>query len=148
VTLMLDLPPDGLAILGDRKLLQQAVTEVLENAITFTGAAGSVTVSGRQIADHVILYVQDSGQGIAQEQLSTLHKPFQQLAREEMKGGMGIGLALVRGIIEAHGGRVTITSTGPGQGTTVTLLLPRSGDDESAPEHGTTAAAQREKYAP
>ncbi len=124
IALVLDLPQEGLSISADSKLLQQALTEALENAITFTGARGSVTVSGRQIAEQAVITIQDSGQGIAREQLPTLLKPFQQLAREELKGGMGVGLALLRGIIEAHGGNVEISSEGPGRGTTVRIELP------------------------
>ncbi len=114
IELVFALSPESLPISADEKLLQQVFFELLDNAMTFTGAQGKVTVTGRQIADHAVVTITDSGQGIAAEQLPTLLKPFQQLEREELKGGMGIGLALVRGIVEAHGGTVEISSEGGG----------------------------------
>jgi signal transduction histidine kinase len=113
---------------ADAKLLEQAVYEIIDNAINFTPTDGIITIQGHLEDTAYIFVVQDTGQGIAPEQLSTLLKPFSQILRQEEIGGLGIGLALVRGIIEAHGGRVTISSTGPRQGTTVTLRLPRAGD--------------------
>lgn len=123
ITLALALPDASLPVAVDRRLLLQALAELLDNAVQFTAAGGSITVAGGQTDAHVVLTVQDSGQGIAPEQLPSLLQPFQQIQREETRGGLGIGLALVSGIMEAHGGRVVITSPGVGQGTTVTIEL-------------------------
>jgi signal transduction histidine kinase len=134
-------PPDGECIMeADAKLLEQAMCEVIDNAIHFTPADGSITIHGRVEDSAYLLVVQDSGQGIAPAQLSTLLKPFSQIQRQEEIGGLGIGLALVRGIIEAHGGRVTIASAGTGQGTTVTFRLPHAKADESTRERTTEAS--------
>ncbi len=65
--------------------------------------------------------------GIAPADLIKLQAPFTQLLRDEEKGGLGIGLALAKGIVEAHGGTITVSSAGEGQGTTVMLALPRAG---------------------
>jgi signal transduction histidine kinase len=100
------------------------VSEVLANAVHYTSAGGVITIQGRRARDTCELIVHDTGLGISPEQLSELAKPFSQLQRQEEIGGLGIGLALVRGIIEAHHGRITIESPGPGQGTTLTLSLP------------------------
>lgn len=126
ITLNLLPPGDALYVEADDKLLEQAIYEVIDNAINFTPSGGVITIQGHREESTNILMVQDTGQGIAPELLSTLHKPFSQLQRREEIGGLGIGLALVRGIIEVHGGHVAITSAGPGQGTTVMLKLPAS----------------------
>lgn len=124
IELQLDAPATDLPITADRKFLQQAIHELLDNAVRFTEAGGRIVVTGQQKDHYLMLSVRDTGRGIPPEQLPLLLKPFQQLQREEAKGGLGIGLALVRGIVDTHGGRATITSPGPGQGATVTLKLP------------------------
>lgn len=130
-TLVLAILAQGLPITGDRKLLERVFTELLDNAITFTGAGGTITITGQQTDGHVLVAVQDTGQGIPPAQLPALLKPFRQLQREEIKGGMGIGLALVHDIIEAHEGTVEIASGGVGQGTTVRVILPLQPAGES-----------------
>jgi signal transduction histidine kinase len=142
ITIHLEPPAGALDLEADGKLLEQAVFEVIDNAVKFTPAGGHITLRGHQEDTADILQVQDTGSGIALEQLATLLKPFTQLQRKEELGGLGIGLALVRGIIEAHGGRVTITSAGLGQGTTVLIRLPRPGEHAIVYEHGTTEASQ------
>ena len=71
-----------------------------------------------------VLSVQDTGRGIAPEVLPHLFRPFRQFPRPEAGGGLGLGLALVKGIVELHGGRVTAASPGLGQGSTFTIELP------------------------
>ena len=109
---------------ADEKYLRQALREVLDNALRFTDAGGQVTVSLRLEDNSVRLRVRDTGYGIAPEQIPLLLDPFQQIQRDETKGGLGIGLALARGIVDAHGGRLSIVSGGLGQGTTVCLEFP------------------------
>jgi len=134
--IMLTVDPPGAPLLAqaDPKYLQQVICELLENAIRFTEDGGQVIVSGHREESHVFLAVHDTGRGIASEQLPLLLNPFRQLQREETEGGIGIGLALVKGIVELHGGGVRITSPGLGKGTTVTVELPydnssRTGDE-------------------
>ena len=124
ITFLLEPPAEELPIEADSQLLEQAIGEVMENAVHFTPSGGTINMQGRREQGEIVFMVHDSGQGITSTQLSTLSMPFTQLQRKEELGGLGIGLALARGIIEAHGGRVTISSAGPDQGTTVTLWLP------------------------
>jgi len=126
ITIDLEPPGEELVMNADEKLLQQAICEVIDNAINFTPPGGRIMIQGHREEEMDILTVQDTGQGIAPEQLSARLKPFSQIQRKEEIGGLGIGLALVRGIVEAHGGQVTLASAGPGQGTIVTLRFPHS----------------------
>jgi PAS domain S-box-containing protein len=123
-----------LPIMADPELLHHAFGELLENALKYTPAGGQVTMTLARSGTQVVASIHDTGQGIAQEQLPRLGQLFQQIIREEALGGLGIGLVLVRGIIEAHGGQVFITSPGLGQGTTVTVALPEA--DARLPRHG------------
>ncbi len=124
VTITLRAPEQVLPVVAllTRISSKQAICEVLDNAVNSTPNGGSITVQGRQAQEHGELLVHDSGQGISTELLSQLSLCFNGNAGKEI-GGLGIGLALTHGIIEAHGGNITITSAGPGQGTTVTLSL-------------------------
>lgn len=114
----------ALPIHADPHLLQQAIRELLDNALKYTPAGGSVTMTMERSGDQVLLRIQDTGQGIAPDAIPRLWHPFLQVVREEALGGLGIGLVLVRGIVGAHGGQVDIASPGLGQGTTVTMELP------------------------
>ena len=124
LTLTVEPPPAPLCVSGDAPLLRQAIGAVLNNAVKFTAAGGAVTVTGAREGGQAILRVRDTGRGIASEELTALMHPFQQISRDETLGGQGIGLALVRGILDAHGGQVTLASAGLGQGTTITITLP------------------------
>jgi signal transduction histidine kinase len=144
ISITMQPPGSGLAVEADAKLLALAICEVIDNAVNFTPAGGNITLHAHGEGGDNLLVVQDTGQGIEPEYLATLLKPFSQIARQEEIGGLGIGLALVRGIIEAHGGRVSITSAGHGHGTIVTIRLPRVGDSDRAPEGETRATAPGE----
>ncbi|HEX2952329.1 MAG TPA: PAS domain S-box protein [Armatimonadota bacterium] len=124
LSLVVHSPGELLPIEGDKQLLQQAVQEIVANAIQFTEPQGTVTITGQHIANVVRLTVTDTGRGFAAEQLSGMLKPFQQIQREEAVGGLGIGLSLAQGIVEAHGAQFQIFSAGLGHGTTVTLEFP------------------------
>lgn len=73
--------------------------------------------------------VRDTGRGIPPEQLSQVFQRFQQLGRERVSGGLGLGLAVVRGLVELHGGRVEAFSAGEGKGSTFTVWLPLRHDE-------------------
>jgi len=121
-------PPGPLPVNADLNLLRRAIGEVLANALKFTPVGGTVTVAGAPADGMAVLTVRDTGRGFASEQQAFLMHLFQQLQRLEEYGGIGIGLALVKGIVETHGGQVNITSPGVGQGSTVTLRLPRAAE--------------------
>jgi len=104
----------------DRDRILQALANLLDNALRFTPPGGSVTLGGSEHDGGVALSVSDSGAGIAPEALDRLFDRFWQTAGH---GGAGLGLAIVQGVVEAHGGVVEVDSK-PGSGTTFRLLLP------------------------
>ena len=110
----------------DRDRLQQVVWNLLSNAIKFTPAGGSVTVSAARVGSAVEIAIADDGIGIAAEDLPFVFQRFWQAdtgASREF-GGLGIGLALARHLVELHGGTIAVDSPGVGQGATFTVALP------------------------
>jgi CheY-like chemotaxis protein len=118
-------PAGPVTVDGDETRLSQVLGNLLSNAAKFTPAGGGVTVELRAGGGHADLHVRDTGVGIAPDLLPSIFDPFTQakqtLARSE--GGLGLGLALVKGLTELHGGRVAVTSA-PGSGTAFTVQLP------------------------
>ncbi|HEY5799358.1 MAG TPA: sensor histidine kinase [Burkholderiaceae bacterium] len=112
-------------VAGDESRLIQVVTNLLGNAVRHS-AAGTVSVSVKAAAGKVHLSVSDTGAGMSEETLARIFDAFYQapqpLARST--GGLGLGLAIVRSIVELHGGSVTAASAGPGSGSTFTVTLP------------------------
>jgi two-component system, OmpR family, sensor kinase len=133
--LCLDLPPDPLEVAGDEDHLSRVFVNLLENAIRHTPLAGRITLSARTTEDAVVVRVADTGEGIAPEHLPRVCERFYRVdaARTRKSGGCGLGLAISRSIIQAHGGRLSIESE-LGRGTVVTVVLPRCGPDRSRPE--------------
>jgi PAS domain S-box-containing protein len=113
-------------ILGAPDRLQQVVWNVVMNAVKFTPRGGRVEVRTRCYDDSVELVVSDTGEGIAPELLPHVFEPFRQEDSSSTRahGGLGLGLTLVRQLIEVHGGSVRADSAGKGQGTTITIVLP------------------------
>jgi signal transduction histidine kinase len=123
LALTVDVPPD-LRVLVDPARVTLALSNLLDNAVRFT-EAGGIAVSARAEARFAILAVADTGVGIAEERIAGLFDP---LSREgplltRRGDGAGLGLPVVKAVVEAHGGTVTVEST-PGQGTTVAITLP------------------------
>ena len=116
---------DGALVIGDPALLEQAVLILLDNAIKYNRRDGRVTISTEVKDRYAILNVSDTGIGIAAEHLPHLGERFYRVdkARSREAGGSGLGLSIARGIAEAHGGSLSLSSV-PDQGTTVTLKLP------------------------
>jgi adenylate cyclase len=110
--------------LGDEDQMQRALWNLVSNAIKFTPNGGSVSVVSETREKHVILQVKDTGTGIPQEELSSLFSEFRRLEGAVNTEGTGLGLFIVKTIVEVHGGTVTVQST-LGTGTTFTILLPR-----------------------
>jgi len=115
------------AIAGDPERLQQVVWNLLSNAIKFTPKGGRIQVTLERVNSHVEIAVSDTGQGVPEEFLPHLFEHFQQAETGTTRshGGLGLGLAIVRHIVELHGGTVHAESPGEGKGTTVTVKLPR-----------------------
>jgi PAS domain S-box-containing protein len=113
---------------GDRVRLTQVIGNLLQNAVKFTPRGGTTTLAVESDATRrqAIVTVRDSGRGIAPELLPQLFQAFVQAdaTLDRSKGGLGLGLALVKGLVELHGGSVSAASDGPGQGATFTILLP------------------------
>ena len=107
-------------------LLEQALVNLLENAITYSNPDGCVWVSARQTDDRLVIEVRDQGMGIPREHLDRIFERFYRVdkARSRESGGTGLGLAIVKHIAQVHGGQVAVAST-VGQGSTFTLRLPR-----------------------
>jgi signal transduction histidine kinase len=115
------------AVLGDARRLSQVVSNLLANALKFTPAGGAVSVRLTAGDGVATLRVADTGVGIAPEQLSRIFERFHQGAGARGTGGLGLGLYLVREIVELHGGTVVGASPGEGLGATFTVTLPLAG---------------------
>lgn len=111
---------------GDANRLQQVVWNLLSNAIKFTPKGGRVNVTLRRVDSLAEITVSDNGQGISPEFLPHVFERFSQAdaAITRMFGGLGLGLAIVRHLVELHGGTVHAASDGSGQGATLTVCLP------------------------
>jgi PAS domain S-box-containing protein len=120
------LDPRAVGISGDPDRLQQVVWNLLINAVKFTPKRGRVQVHLQRTNSHVEIVVSDTGQGISEEQLPHLFERFQQADSTSTRShtGLGLGLALVRHLVELHGGKVTAQSPGEGHGATFTVELP------------------------
>lgn len=116
---------DGCRVVGDGRRLTQVIANLLNNALKFTPVGGAVVV--RLTADDGVatLRVEDTGVGIAAAQLPRVFEQFHQVSHaRDAAGGLGLGLFLVREIVELHGGKVTAASPGEGLGSTFTVTLP------------------------
>ncbi|MGA2229894.1 MAG: ATP-binding protein [Tepidisphaeraceae bacterium] len=120
------LDPRSGPVTGDPDRLQQVLWNLLSNAIKFTPRGGRVQVFLRRVNSHVEITVADSGQGIAADFLPQLFTRFTQADTSTARrhGGLGLGLALVKSLIELHGGNVMATSAGLDQGATFVISLP------------------------
>jgi PAS domain S-box-containing protein len=116
-------------VLGDVERLQQVIGNLLSNAIKFTPEGGGIQVKLRCLDAHTQVAVSDTGQGISAEFLPHVFDPFRQAAYTGSQGGLGLGLAIVRHLVELHGGTIEAESPGEGQGSTFTIKLPLVNDD-------------------
>jgi len=116
---------------ADRLRLIQALSNLVGNALKFTGEGGRVTVDARREGEGILVAVTDTGPGIAPENLPQVFNPYWQ-ARQTARLGAGLGLAIAKGIVEAHGGRIWATST-PGLGSTFSFTIPLAGAVPAAP---------------
>ncbi|MGC4114753.1 MAG: ATP-binding protein [Myxococcales bacterium] len=141
IRLEANLPQAPVVVRGDPSRLMQVVGNLLQNAAKFTLPGGTTRVCVAQApAEKALLSVRDDGLGIPPDAMATLFQPFMQAERGGRRGGLGLGLALVKGLVEQHGGEVTARSGGPGTGSEFTVELPLA---ESAPAPAGTGKAAR-----
>ena len=124
ITLKNDVPADC-TVSSDRLRLRQCIANLVDNALKYSPAQSAVTLSGASENNTVSLSVQDQGTGIAKEDIPRIWDRLYRAEQSRSTPGLGLGLSLVRAIIEAHGGTVEVQSE-PGHGATFTLRLPKS----------------------
>jgi PAS domain S-box-containing protein len=135
-----------ISVSGDPVRLQQVVWNLLSNAIKFTPRGGKVQVRLERVNSHIEIAVSDTGAGITPEFLPHVFDRFRQADQRTTRqhGGMGLGLAIVRHLIELHGGTVRAESAGEGRGSTFTVLLPVAPVYQVAVEGGRVHPAARD----
>jgi signal transduction histidine kinase len=116
----------GLPVAGDPDRLQQIAWNLLSNAVKFTPAGGSVRMSLGAADGRAVLVIHDTGRGIAPDFLPHIFERFRQAdaAATRAQSGLGLGLAIVRHLVELHGGTVEVESAGEGHGATFRVELP------------------------
>jgi signal transduction histidine kinase/ActR/RegA family two-component response regulator len=144
IEILLDCKSEPILVSGDGNRLQQVVWNLLSNAVKFTSAEGHVRVTLSHIGTFAEIKVQDSGRGISRDFLPFIFDRFRQADSSTTRehGGLGLGLAIARHLVEIHGGTIQAESDGPEQGATFTVRLPltsspgvrRSEENVSKPE--------------
>lgn len=131
--LAMNVPHRTLWVEADKDRLVQVVDNLVDNAIKYSDAGAIITLGVEPHADRVEVRISDTGIGIAADVLPTLFDPFTQGsgAGEQDRGGLGLGLALVRTLVQLHGGDVRVHSDGPGRGSAFSVLLPLGGQRSS-----------------
>jgi signal transduction histidine kinase/ActR/RegA family two-component response regulator len=126
------LPDQSLLVYGDATRLAQIVSNLLNNAAKYTPHGGRIELSANVEDGQAVISVKDTGVGIPGESLSKVFEMFTQIGRgaQRSQGGLGIGLALVKRLVELHGGSVEATSEGVGRGSTFVVRLPLAQDSE------------------
>jgi PAS domain S-box-containing protein len=127
-TLSVEQADAPLRVHADHTRLAQVVGNLVANAIRYTPAGGRITVATRAEGGDAVIVVADTGHGIAPGMLDRIFELFTQGGTEQRQGGLGIGLWLVRQLVELHDGRITAASAGAGQGSAFTVRLPRMAD--------------------
>jgi signal transduction histidine kinase len=129
LTLELCLPEEPVHVVGDGTRLSQVLSNVLHNASKFTDAGGSIRVTLRTDSGGAVLTVRDTGIGMDRGMLERVFETFSQAdsSLDRSRGGLGLGLSLVRGLVELHGGETRAESEGLGKGTAITIRLPVAG---------------------
>jgi two-component system, chemotaxis family, CheB/CheR fusion protein len=127
--LLVTLPPAPIDIDADPARLEQVISNLLNNAARYTEPGGRIELTAQQQSGWAVLYVRDNGIGISAEMLAGVFGLFAQADNrlDHQAGGLGIGLTVVRSLVEMHGGSVEARSDGPGHGSTFTVRLPALG---------------------
>ena len=144
--LSIDAPRTGLSLKGDPVRLAQVIANLLTNAARYTNVGGTIKLSAWREGAQIVISVADNGTGISADMLPQIFEPFVQgkRTRERAEGGLGLGLALVKNLVQLHGGEVHADSDGPGMGSVFTVRLPAlppGGIPESAPSKRAPSSA-------
>ena len=140
-SILVDLPSDLPAVMADRRRIVQVLSNLLVNASRHSHEGSAIRVEAARDGVHVAVSVVDNGRGVTAERLPHLFAKFSRPDRPDQARDLGLGLAICKGIVEAHGGRIWAESDGPGLGSRFTFTVPAS--DAAAP-----AAAPRRRGAP
>ncbi len=137
------LPPDPVYLDADLTRLAQVFSNLLTNSARYTPHGGQIALSAQWRGEEIEIAVRDNGIGIPAAALPTIFEMFAQVDRSEerVSGGLGIGLCLVKGLVEMHGGSVAAASAGPGKGACFTVRLPARAEREALPA-GTPAGSE------
>jgi signal transduction histidine kinase len=122
VTLLTDVEPDLPEALADLSRIGHVFSNLLDNALKYTPSGGIVTISARHDSEFILFSVKDTGRGIPKESLPKIFERFYRVPDQENIKGAGLGLAIAREIVEAHGGTIGVTSE-PGKGSIFTFSL-------------------------
>jgi PAS domain S-box-containing protein len=131
VTLTVAAPETPLMVVGDRRRMAQVVTNLLDNAVKYTSAGDQIALSAAAGEYQALLQVRDTGMGIDPQQLPGIFELFTSAepSQRHSQAGLGLGLAIVRSLVERHGGSVTAASEGPHRGSLFTVRLPLAPPD-------------------
>ena len=126
ISLHTSLPPSSVLAAVDRMRLAQTLQNLLTNALQHTPAGGVITLSLRAEEKTTTITVADNGDGIASEDISYVFDRFYRVDKNRTRdtGGVGLGLAIAQALVEAHDGKIDVSSAGVGQGSTFTIRLP------------------------
>jgi signal transduction histidine kinase len=136
-TVSVCLPDEPLDLQVDPLRMIQVLANILNNAAKYTPPGGHVSFTARREGDRIAMRVRDSGRGMSSELLTRVFEPFFQVprARDQLEGGLGLGLTLVRRLVELHGGEVEARSEGLGLGSEIVILLPVGPSGETISRH-------------
>jgi signal transduction histidine kinase/DNA-binding response OmpR family regulator len=142
-TLSVQLPSEPLHVLGDFARVSQILSNVINNAAKYTPKGGRISLSATREGDDVVFRIRDSGVGIPREFISSIFDPFTQVDRTLARshGGLGIGLTLVRRLVEMQNGRVSAKSEGRNRGSEFTVQLPVAANAADAAQPAEPVAA-------
>ncbi|MDE2900476.1 MAG: ATP-binding protein, partial [Chloroflexota bacterium] len=143
--LAIDIEPDLPLVMADRRRIVQVLGNLLANAARHSSEASSIRVTAVRRDVDVAVSVADEGRGIPAESLPNLFRKFSRVQSEEQAGDTGLGLAVCKGIVEAHGGRIWAESDGPGLGARFTFTLPTVEADRSGTTGGLPPVSVRSR---
>ena len=143
----MELPPDLPLVMADRRRIVQVLNNLLSNAARHSPESSAIRVNVITEDIHIAISVTDEGRGISAESLPLLFQKFSRIRQEDWVGDTGLGLAICKGIVKAHGGRVWVESEGSGLGARFTFTLPASEAAQTRSLRGDTHEAHNARRA-